>query len=96
LKESDDCVPTNLLYRTILIQSGEIEASAKADRVHPDEVVRLCETVRALVRICEKQDTMIEIAAKELNALKELLEHDERRAPSLWEVVKTKLRRVRT
>lgn len=88
-------MPTNLLYRTILIQSGEIEASAKAGRVHPDEVARLCETVRSLVRICEKQDTMIEIAAKELNALKELLEHDERRVPSLWEVVKMKIRRVR-
>ncbi len=72
-------MPTNLLYRTILIQSGEIEASAKVGRVHPDEVVRLCETVRSLVRICEKQDTMIEIAAQELNALKELTTRDRKR-----------------
>lgn len=63
----------------ILTRVSAIESDVIAGRLQPVDVIAICETVRSVVSLCQKQEELIKRTGIELRALQDLVEHDEMR-----------------
>lgn len=83
---------SNPTYSQMRSRVADIEARVRGGQsIPPDEMIKVCQSVYSLIKVCESQDKMIASFEQELRTL-ELLS---RRAPTLWENLKMKFARVR-